>query len=97
MVFSFCKTAQKPYDICVVCALTLAKHYFKKDIKVSSDGDAKDWEMGVKLVNDTFGYKMKVEDGKDEKGYIYLHLFEVEEPLASVKDVKKIFGEAVKI
>jgi hypothetical protein len=50
ILFDACKTAQKPYDICVVACLILAKIHFGENIKISSDGDLADWEEGVKLV-----------------------------------------------
>ena len=37
-IFNFCKTAQKPYDIAVCCALIIAKKHLGDGIKVSSDG-----------------------------------------------------------
>jgi hypothetical protein len=49
-VFGFCKTNEKPYDICVVACLILAKLYFKDDVIISSDGDSNDWQKGLKLV-----------------------------------------------
>jgi hypothetical protein len=61
-VFDFCKTARKPYDIAVVCALIIAKHHFKDDIKVSSDGDIDgEWIEGKEMCQDRLGY------GKDFK------------------------------
>lgn len=47
--WSFCKTAQKPYDIAVVAILCLAEHYGGGKQSVSSDGSAKDWEDGLAL------------------------------------------------
>ena len=38
-VFSFCKTARKPYDIAVTKCLLILKEYLKGDMKLSSDGD----------------------------------------------------------
>ena len=37
--FSFCKTAQKPYDSAVLAILLAAEHYAPAAIVVSSDGD----------------------------------------------------------
>lgn len=45
----FCKTAQKPYDIVVVACLAVLKHRLGDCVSVSSDGDAKEWEDGIKL------------------------------------------------
>ena len=50
MSFSFCKTARKPYDKFVVACLIYAKIVFGKDVKISSDGDIKDWQAGKLLV-----------------------------------------------
>jgi hypothetical protein len=51
--FSFCKTARKPYDIAVCCALIIgAKHL---PIRVESDGD-EEWEDAKMLCQETLGY-----------------------------------------
>jgi hypothetical protein len=47
--WSFCKTAQKPYDIAVVAILCLAEHYGGAIQSISSDGDADDWAEGLEL------------------------------------------------
>ena len=47
-IFSFCKTARKPYDSAVCCALIIAKKYFGDSIKVSSDGDDEDGWLEAK-------------------------------------------------
>lgn len=47
--FNFCKTARKPYDTVVVACLIVLQHYLKDWIKVSSDGDELDWELGLRL------------------------------------------------
>lgn len=54
--FTFCKTAQKPYDLLVAASLVVLKHHLGKDIDVSSDGDKADWEAPVSLVQSTLGY-----------------------------------------
>lgn len=54
--FEFCKTAQKPYDEVVVAAL--ARLAEVEGIKVSSDGNAADWEDGVKLASKVLGRKV---------------------------------------
>jgi len=63
--FSFCKTASKPYDICVVACLVILKHYYKNDIIVKSDGDNKDWKEGKDLVYRTLGYGEKFKLDKE--------------------------------
>lgn len=50
LIFDFCKTAVKEYDIAVVTCLILAKYYLKNQIKISSDGDLKDWEDARNLI-----------------------------------------------
>lgn len=47
--FNFCKTAQKPYDVCVTACLIVMRFYLGHLIEVSSDGDASDWTQGLKL------------------------------------------------
>ena len=65
--FNFCKTAQKPYDLCVTACLIILKHYFGNDFKVSSDGEQEDWVPAINLVQATLGYgeDFKIHD-KDE-------------------------------
>ncbi len=45
----FCKTARKPYDDVIVASLIVLKHYLGELIEVSSDGQYKDWEIGLQL------------------------------------------------
>ena len=47
--FTFCKTAQKPYDVAVTAILCLCEHYTDGTFGVSSDGEPRDWEAGLKL------------------------------------------------
>ncbi len=56
LYFEFCKTAYKPYDLAVNCFLVIAKHYLKEKIKVSSDGEMKDWNDSMKICQENFGY-----------------------------------------
>lgn len=53
--FTFCKTAYKPYDIVVTACLAVAKEVFGDDIDIGSDGNADDWENGVKLAGQVLG------------------------------------------
>lgn len=57
-VFSFCKTARKPYDLLVKAVLILAKYYFK--IKIHSDGDFSEWAKAIVLVADHVGEQKAV-------------------------------------
>lgn len=47
--FNFCKTAAKPYDVAVTACLCLLKFHLGDAVNVSSDGDAGDWEEGLRL------------------------------------------------
>lgn len=49
--FAFCKTAYKPYDVVVTAILCLAEHLSGGVYRVSSDGDAADWQQGLALAN----------------------------------------------
>jgi hypothetical protein len=53
--FHFCKTAQKPYDI-IVCACLIILHEYIPTIKVSSDGNAVEWQSAVDLCQKVLGY-----------------------------------------
>ena len=49
-IFNFCKTNHKPYDICVMTCLILAKFHFGDDIQVTSDGEEDfDWKEAKEL------------------------------------------------
>ena len=66
--FSFCKTALKPYDKVVTACLAVLKHYLGDSVRVSSDGEGKDWNSGVeiasKYVND-LDFEQVIEDIMD--------------------------------
>ena len=47
--FSFCKTAEKPYDTQVVAILLLLQHYCGDVYNISSDGTLEDWMTGSRL------------------------------------------------
>jgi len=49
-LFSFCKTARKPYDLMVQACLILYKFYFKDDVSIFSDGDDEDWSEAFKFI-----------------------------------------------
>jgi len=59
--FNCTKTAYKPYDWPLTACLIVAKHYLGDGIKISSDGENKDWEDGRRLCQHVLGY------GKDFK------------------------------
>jgi hypothetical protein len=54
LVFDFCKTARKPYDLMAQISMLRLKHHFP-ECKISSDGDAKDWKNGKDLYKKIFG------------------------------------------
>ena len=63
--FGFCKTARKPYDVCVTACLIIAHHHIEKQpdnyIKVSSDGETEDWMDGIKLCEKVLDYGFEYE------------------------------------
>lgn len=54
-VFSFCKTARKPYDLAVQICLILYKKHFGELVAISSDGDEDDWVEAFKFTAEKFG------------------------------------------
>jgi len=54
--FTFCKTAFKPYDICVTACLIVLEHYFKDHVRVSSDGESAEWDDARRLCQQVLGY-----------------------------------------
>ena len=56
MVFCFCKTDQKPYDLAVQAALIVFKHYLHKKLQVSSDGDAAAWDAARQVCQQHLRY-----------------------------------------
>ena len=51
-----CKTAEKPYDLCVASCLIVLKHHFRKDFNVHSDGENEDFAKARALCQKTLGY-----------------------------------------
>lgn len=49
LVFEFCKTANKPYDILACLILLSLKKHFMSQVTVSSDGDKEDWKSAIDL------------------------------------------------
>lgn len=68
--FSFCKTAQKPYDKYVVACLIIAKSIFGKDVTISSDGDLEEWQEGKALAETAMNSTVTL--SKDEDGNFYV-------------------------
>ena len=56
LIFNFCKTARKPYDIAVCSALIIAKKHFGESIMISSDGDNEEWQESKALCQKILGY-----------------------------------------
>lgn len=52
--FSFCKTAEKPYDTVVTAILIHLKQSLGSKVVVTSDGDWSDWEGGQLLYETVF-------------------------------------------
>jgi hypothetical protein len=55
LYFNFCKTARKPYDLMVALTLIAFKHHFDNEVKVSSDGNAEDFEQAVEIFREVIG------------------------------------------
>lgn len=66
LLFQFCKTAVKPYDINVCCCLIIAKHHLGKDIQVQSDGSLDEWKEAMKKCQEHLGYGDNFEFDKDD-------------------------------
>lgn len=60
-IFGFTKTAYRPYDLTVTACLIAFKHHFGDVVKVSSDGEEKDWMDGRVLCNNVLGYGLEME------------------------------------
>ena len=56
LVFSFCKTDQAPYDICVQIALVVLKHHLGDAITITSDADDSDWLLARQQCQKSLGY-----------------------------------------
>jgi len=55
-IFSFCKTEQAPYDICVQIALVILKHHLGDAITIGSDADDSAWETARTICQEVLGY-----------------------------------------
>jgi hypothetical protein len=53
--FNFCKTAQKPYDLMVMCVLLVANELEPDVITYATDGAESDWQPAIDLVNKVCG------------------------------------------
>jgi hypothetical protein len=67
--FTFCKTAQKPYDVIVTAILACAVEHAPEYVRVSSDGGEEDWSDGIDLATEATGRPVPcpiLHDGDDE-------------------------------
>lgn len=70
--FTFCKTAEKPYDGLVVACL-IALHHHVPETNVSSDGDDGDWAKGRTFCQDILGYGSEYEFQKNTDDRRLIH------------------------
>jgi hypothetical protein len=56
----WCKTARKPYDIAVMCALIIAKYHLGSNIKLLTDGSTNEWKDAEAICNHYLGYNISV-------------------------------------
>jgi hypothetical protein len=54
LIFEFCKSARKPYDLMVKISMLRLKHHFPKT-EISCDGDASDWKQARTIYKKAFG------------------------------------------
>ena len=59
--FNCCKTAYRPYDLTVTACLIAYKHHFGDLVKISTDGEEKDWVDGRILCQNVLGYGLTTE------------------------------------
>ncbi len=64
--FQFCKTAAKPYDKVVVACLAVALQHAPDKIRVSSDGDERDWKEGLDWASAVLGRTIPCPDFAEE-------------------------------
>ena len=64
-VFTFCKTRQRPYDVCVQCALIVFRHHFGERFRVSSDGNSDEWDGAREACQRVLGYGADFRIGDD--------------------------------
>lgn len=58
----FCKTAFRPYDLAVTVFLLICKHHLGDLFRVSTDGEAKQWEDAQRLCQAELGYCLSFEE-----------------------------------
>ena len=55
-IFRCCKTAYKPYDVLVTACLIALAHHFPDVVRVTSDGESRDWQDARDLCSHALGY-----------------------------------------
>ena len=65
-LLSYCKTENRPYDLCVKCALVILRHHMPDDIRVMSDGTDDDFSDAKQLCLSCLGYGADFTLDKDE-------------------------------
>lgn len=59
--WNFCKTARKPYDLLVCCALiAFANNLGAKVFTFNSDGDLADWQPAINLYREVTGRDIRI-------------------------------------
>lgn len=54
LVFEFCKTNRKPFDLMVKISMLRLKHHFPES-EISCDGDKEDWKQAKTIYKKAFG------------------------------------------
>ena len=65
-VFRCCKTAFRPYDLNVQCALIAFKHHFGAAFSVRSDGESEQWQDARSVCQEILGYGVLFELDADD-------------------------------
>lgn len=65
LLFDFCKTAYRPYDLAVNVFLVIAKHRLRDNIIVSSDGEMVHWQEAMMYCQIHLGYGLEFELPKE--------------------------------
>jgi hypothetical protein len=58
LVFECCKTAFRPYDLAVQCALLIGKHHLRESFKVNSGGSDWHWNDARRVCYLHLGYPL---------------------------------------
>jgi len=61
LIFNFCKTSYRPYDLTVTAVLIAFKHHFFNQVQINTDGQEKDWMDGRILCNNILGYGLDLD------------------------------------